>query len=248
MSKEETSSSATSVDTIDTDFDFCKETNSNDPDPRSYTLQKYHKLLWSKPLPNGKMFSLELAASRHLKHSSELGSFELSSDSITHTYSRTKWKSMQQIVSLVPKSDLDVFYHLACTIGGFTVFPSGQVGGCQSINQARGTHPNILDRFDISLECIRLYYKKARSPLYETLCNYSSFFDLFVDFKGYVDFFLLQDLVFEDYSGVKAHIPFNSGSPLPRDLKEYTIYMKSTVSFLHNRNHRIQEWVKESFS
>ena len=38
---------------VDTDFNFYSDSNSGDPDSKSPTLRKYHKLLWSKQLPNG---------------------------------------------------------------------------------------------------------------------------------------------------------------------------------------------------
>lgn len=47
----------------------------------------------------------------------------------------------------------------------------------------------ISDRWDLTLECIRRYYNGEDSPLYNVFLNDKAFFDLFVDFKGYVDFF-----------------------------------------------------------
>jgi hypothetical protein len=44
---------------IDTNFDFHADSNGRDPDVFSLTLKKYHKILWSKPLPNGKLFNLQ---------------------------------------------------------------------------------------------------------------------------------------------------------------------------------------------
>lgn len=43
---------------IDTRFDFYSDSGGRDPDMYSPTLQKYHQKLWSKPLPNGKIFDL----------------------------------------------------------------------------------------------------------------------------------------------------------------------------------------------
>ena len=40
---------------IDTAFDFRTDANGKDPDSHSLTLRRYHRLLWSKPLPNGGM-------------------------------------------------------------------------------------------------------------------------------------------------------------------------------------------------
>ena len=77
------------------------------------------------------------------------------------------------------------------------VFPGNQVDGKMTINGARGCHPRIRDRFDLTLECIRRHYLGEPSPLSDTLARYADFFGLFGDFAGYVDFFHLQDLVNE---------------------------------------------------
>jgi hypothetical protein len=71
---------------IDTFFNFYSDSNGRDPDIASLTLRKYHKLLWSKPLPNGKI--LELCDDKkgvYLYHESELGKFFLGSDAITQS-------------------------------------------------------------------------------------------------------------------------------------------------------------------
>ena len=63
--------------------------------------------------------------------------------------------------------------------------------------------PSIRDRFDLTLECIRRHYFSERSPLSDVLARYEDFLCLFGSFKGYVEFFLLQDLVSPDYSAVR---------------------------------------------
>ena len=66
----------------------------------------------------------------------------------------------------------------------------------------RGCLGTIAGRFDLTLECIRRHYKGQPSPLGETLARYRDFFDLFKSFDGYVEFFLLQDLVTIDHATV----------------------------------------------
>jgi hypothetical protein len=73
------------------------------------------------------------------------------------------------------------------------VFPGYQVDRKMTINQRRGCHGSIRDRFDLTLECIRRHYLDEPSPLSATLARYAEFFGLFGDFAGYVDFFHLQD-------------------------------------------------------
>jgi hypothetical protein len=43
---------------IDTNFNFYSDSNGGDPDSTSPTLRMYHKILWSKPLPNGNILEL----------------------------------------------------------------------------------------------------------------------------------------------------------------------------------------------
>ena len=77
---------------INPTFDFRADTPPNkDPDLTSETLKQYHKKLWSKKLPNGSSFILDNnIPKKYLYHSSNLGVFHVTSDSISHTYRDTK--------------------------------------------------------------------------------------------------------------------------------------------------------------
>lgn len=74
--------------------------------------------------------------------------------------------------------------------------------------------------------------------------RYAPFFALFGSFDGYVDFFLLQDIVSADYSEVKFHAPFTGfgPSPVPGTLEEYARYLDSAEAFIRERNKRINAW------
>ena len=149
---------------------------------------------------------------------------------------------MEHILDQVPTAKLDMFYRSTSTIGGYLVFPSKRIDGKMTINGARGTNSKIKDRFDLTLECIRRYYAGEDSPLDETLQRYSSFFNLFETFWGYVDFFHLQDLVSDDCSTVKFYLPFDNfeRSALPLNVSEYLSYKKLVLDFVSARNQRIQ--------
>ena len=114
-----------------------------------------------------------------------------------------------------------------------------------TINGARGFHPRIKDRFDLTVECIRRHYLDEPSPLSDVLARYADFFGLFGDFAGYVDFFHLQDLVNEDYSAVKFFTPFEdfTGSPLPGTLDAYLEYRQRAIEFIESRNRRIAAYI-----
>ena len=78
---------------IDTNFNFFSDANGGDPDSTSPTLRRYHKLLWSKPLPNGDILQLhDDKKNAYLYHKSELGNYIFGSDAITHSYKNHKRK------------------------------------------------------------------------------------------------------------------------------------------------------------
>src|SRR5690606_29116773 len=108
------------------------------------------------------------------------------------------------------------------------------------INQARGVNRKICDRFDLTLECIRLFYLNEQSPLYDAINRYQDFFKLFENFENYVNFFLLQDFVTEKYD-VKFALPFDNfvRSPLPQSIEEYKSYKAETINKINKRNNRI---------
>ena len=149
---------------IDTSFDFRTDASGKDPDAYSPTLRLYHKLLWSKVLPSGRLFDLDdTVRGVYLYHGSELGEFFLSSDSVIPTF--TRWDSMRHITELFTEEENEAFRTIGYTIGGMMVFPGNRIDGKQTINGARGFNRKIADRFDLTLECIRRHYLGQRSPL-----------------------------------------------------------------------------------
>ena len=227
---------------IDTTLDMRDDASGRDPDQHSPTLRRYHKLLWSKPLPGGALFDLDdRTPGSYLHHKSDLGEFSLSSDSAIHTF--TRWSRMATIMAQIPREDIEAFRREAYTIGGMIVFPANKVDGKPTINGARGMNRRISDRIDLTLECIRRHYAGETSPLGEVLDRYSGFFDLFDDFAGYVDFFLLQDLLTEDRNAVKFLMEFDDFTTpaVPSDLDSYLAYRDRTMEFLTARNRRIAE-------
>lgn len=227
---------------IDTAFDVRTDAGGRDPDRYSTTLRRYHQQLWSKPLPSGAGFDLDA----RLHHKSDLGEFWLSSDSIVHTY--TGWsrpKRLVEVLAATPSEEKAAFFDLACTVGAFLVFPvSTYVDGNlqQTINQRRGIHPLIRDRFDLTLECIRRHYAGSDSPLATVLAVHADFFNLFENFRGYVEHFLLQDLVGVNFDSVRFLTEFDDflGEPLPAASAEaYREYMRRSMAFTQARNKRI---------
>jgi len=230
---------------IDIKFDFRIDTpNGKDPDAFSPMLRKYHEQLWSKPLPNGMMFELKPKAKHYLHHESELGMFALSSDSVIPSFSKAT--QIAEVIAQVPNL-VQEFKSKGYTIGGMMIFPSYRVDSKPTINVSRGFHPLIKDRFDLTLECIRLHYNNEPSPLQHVFSRYQSFFALFENFKGYIDFFLLQDWVNKDYRGINFVMPFYgfTGMPLPRSVEAYIDYKNKSEELIQKRNERILKYCAE---
>ena len=226
---------------IDVTFDFRSDTPPRkDPDARSPTLRGYHRRLWSKALPSGPVFELsQTTPGVYLHHRSGVGEFFLSSDSVIPTFLRRA--RLAHITEQLSRGERDEFDRVSYTMGGMMIFPGNCVDRHMTINGARGCHPRIQDRFDLTLECIRRHYRGEHSPLSDTLARYSDFFALFGDFRGYVEFFLLQDLVTADYAAVRFSLPFADfgTSPLPGSLDAYRSYRDNAVDFIEARKCRI---------
>lgn len=228
---------------IDIDFDYWADMNpglsvwgakgSRDPDSKSKPLQAAHQLLWTKPLPNGKMFDLQPVQGTQLQWSK----FRLSSDSISNSYISSS--RMRQIVGDA-KHHAEELFDYGSKIGAYTLFPAYRVEGKNTINGARGMNLKIDDRMDLTLEAIRRLYTGEKSPLTEVLERYVDFFELFVDFQHYVDFWLLNDLVDEQYR-VKFFLPFDkfSRNGAPVNVNEYIQLKNDTVLFLDARTNRM---------
>lgn len=244
---------------IDIQFDFTSDTpgywdgywegndglgyGKADPDNSSPTLQKYHQLLWSKELPNGEMMNLKAGKGPYYL---SWKNFRFGSDAIIVSFRYKKYKYMiDQVKDKV--GDYQKYYtdmlRKAYTIGGMMIFPKHPA----SMNQKKGTDTIISDRWDLTLECIRRYYNGEKSPLYDTILSDKAFYNLFIDFKGFVDFFFFHDAVSEDYS--KVNIWSGDGklnkSGLPETIDEYFKFIDAEFEFLNKRNNRIKKYALE---
>lgn len=218
---------------IDVQFDFQTDSGSKDPDAASKTLKAYHQLLWSKPLPCGESMQLHVE-----KGCLKWKDMWFGCDSITASFIHHRFPLKEYIERTIPnfeefKKD---YWHKTYTIGGSIIFP--MLRG--SVNQMRGCNSRICDRWDLTLECIRRYYAGEFSPLSKALERSSVFFDLFVSFKGYVDFFFLQDCVDSNYN-VKLWLdtPLFVPMAMPHDINEYYCWIDSQIDFVTKRGSRI---------
>jgi len=231
---------------IDTSFDFRSDSNGKDPDSHSRTLRKYHRSLWSKLLPIGEYLEIEEIDSS-LVYRFNMQTLKFSSDSISNSYIGTK--RISHLTGEILQSEFEEFRDKGSTIGGYIIFPSNRLDGKMTINGARGFNCKIADRFDLTLECIRLHYLKLENPLENTLSSpiNNFFFSLFKNFRGYVEFFLLQELVDSSFEKInfftELKTPFQK-SPIPETPAEYRAYKAATLRFVELRNSRISDWTR----
>lgn len=228
----------TSKRIIDTSFSFITDAHGKDPDSYSKTLQKYHQSLWSKELPCGEKMQLVCRGSGPYYLTWKQNSF--ASDAIIVDFrNHARFANMiKKIKSEFPDwyDELEsTFDYISYTIGGMTIFPQHKI----SINQMRGFQ--VCDRWDLTLECIRRYYKGEDSPLYKFLLADKPFFDLFEDFRGYVDYFFFQDCVTDNYSKVIFWFGNGSleGNKYPQSSADYKLWIERELDFLDKRNKRI---------
>ena len=205
-----------------------------DPDSSSRVLRDYHRILWSRDLPNG----------MHMNLSKDLtwNRMRFGSDSIIVSFRYKNQPLAEEIKKALPDYK-KYFYEYALksnTIAGYTIFPKHQ----GSMNQNRGTNHLICDRWDLTLECIRRFYCEEKSPLSDAIEKDRFFYNLFVDFKGYIDFFFFNDCVSDDYSKVNIWIGDDKfeESGLPNTIEEYFNYIEAEMSFLEKRRTRIKEY------
>lgn len=251
---------------IDVYFDFTSDTphfwegfwerkdglglGATDPDSRSKTMREYHRIIWSKTLPCGKRMELECDGRHHYLKWNDFG---FSSDSITASFRYFRNRGLlEEVAKQMPdyKAFVEHYLRKLYTIGGEMIYPEGR----GNLNTTRGCNPRIKDRWDLTLECVRRHYAGEESPLTAVMERDRAFYDLFVDFRGYVDFFFFQDLVTDDYSQVKLWLdtPLFETNPIPKDVPTYLKWIQSQLDFVEMRNERIRDyldtlaWIKKN--
>lgn len=226
---------------LDINFDYRLDTKCGDPDTDSQKLYAAHVALWNKELPNGEMFNLEVKGDNYgrLLLKNKL-CMNLSSDRMCPHFDGSYNNKFEGWLTDPEREELT---YKVRTIGGHIVFPAHKQNGF-TINQARGVSRIICDRFDLTLECIKRFYNKEESPLSKTITNYSDFFDLFIDFKGYIHFFHLQDFV-DQHGNIDFTIPFDDFKrpALPQTIEEYRQYKMHTLELMDKRNKRILDFL-----
>ncbi len=247
----------------DHDFDPTRawdDCGDADPDSHSPRLRYYHQRLWShRPLAalgEGRSLVLEPWDLGLIDTGLGMTFFGLDKGLyLTSDRTMPTWWRWHGTAALREDSSLTRRILAANPVldnmGGIIMWPGRRVGA-QTLNQAKGSSQKakIGDRLDLTLECIRLAYARVLdqrvNPLGPTLDLYWEYFALFGDFTGYVDFWLLQDLLTEDNQRVRflmeGDIPeydFTSRNPLPATVEEYDEYLRNAQHFVGKRNERM---------
>ncbi|HEU5223154.1 MAG TPA: hypothetical protein VFU07_05665 [Candidatus Lumbricidophila sp.] len=241
------------VTACDIEIDLRAECGGRDPDRYNPRVRTLHRHFWGmKPLPNGETLRLESKPTDYrMSCASSFGDAQFTSDTFASSFQ--DWVRMQDLITEVRENDPDdqrQFESLRNTFASMVIFPGAQVDRQPTINQARGYISQIADRPDLTLECIRLFYEgrtQARegevlvNPLAPALSRYDWFFEWFGSFRGYVDFFLLQDLVDDDDDTVKFLLPHTGFDRpgCPQDKAEYTAYRAAAITALEGRRDRM---------
>ena len=228
-----------------------------DPDKYSRILKEYHMCIWSNRKINSREFIVKDGYLNEMIFNNGEHEIIFTPDSINNIFqnSRRKYNSRpeKEIVLEYCSKDLelkklvDEFNAFDYTIGSSLIFPIKIDGQsiCWTMNRARGILYKIHDRIDLTLKCIKMYYENSSedNPLLSCLNKNKVFFDLFGDFKTYVDFFLLNDLVDENYDVIYFDSECSFSNPFPSNIEKYKEYLKSNIDFIDKRNKRINEWV-----
>lgn len=239
------------------DYDRYKnEFFSLDPDKESKSLKAKHQKIWSKELPNKEEMKLMVGKPSDLTKDGK--KFDLkwerkgkdirySSDTIFTCFIRSDQGVIFREVLDYLKGEQNYLVYIEgylceCyrNIGSFTIFPTEH-----SFNCARG-NKKYCDRFDLALYCIYKHYRNEKSPLSNVLSKNKDFFDLFVNFQCYVNFFCLDDLVdngqVRDLMHNGCYINDKSfDEPFPKDPKEYFQWMENQLEFVQKRTKRINQ-------
>lgn len=232
-----------------------------DPDKVSVDLRESHRAIWSKPLPDGQLLELsEPDWSGYLKVVLLPGRWTVGSDNFATTHANALPTFARGLEGFADG-------HLCefCTIGGYIVFPNGVAQQLPtsvnnavrrwSMNQARGMERRISDRFDLTLEAIRMFFAGAvdrnENPLGDVLEAYRWWFDLFGSgtegFLAYADFFFLTPWLDSDgYVKPFGTLSLTFADTLPRhDEAAYRAYVADQLAFVGTRNALIAQWWNE---
>jgi hypothetical protein len=220
---------------------YRRDNTFRDPDSYSERLNEHHRVLWRKCLPSGPLFDLQPGGMRGSLVLTYNG-VEYSSDGLVTSFYFVKKKLGRVRDDVEDPTAMETAMNRAYSIGGFGIWPKGKKANpYMGINTARGTNSLIADRLDLTLECVRRFYIGESSPLAKIFGHHRYFFDLFVDFRSFVEFFLLDDIL--DGDDVRFWLPFDGfgQSAYPKSEEQLRSLWAKSGEFLDGRDRRVAE-------
>lgn len=182
------------------------DAGGRDMDQFSPTLRRYHQMLWSRPLPGGTAFDLDAGGDPTGDYLVAPDGLVLASDSLIN--SMTHWSRLRPVLASVPEDEQEAFRVRASSVAATGLWPKRSGPSGQSINQARGQHPHVADRLDLTVECVRRHYIGEQSPLANALNGAADFFALWPDWRTWITWWLLDDLLDND-GEIRWLLPFS---------------------------------------
>ena len=229
-----------------------------DPDSVHAGLRESHRILLGQPLPNGDSWSFQPARGWYLKsvepRTGEPLEWSVGSDNFATTHTN----ALPGMAEKIPGYE-NRHLHEFCQVGGYIVFPNGleQTRPTKvrprkwTLNQAKGCDRRISDRFDLTLEAIRLFFdgKTSRdvNPLGDVLDAYGWFFAPFgagdEGFRAYVDYFFLTPMV----SGGRVRPTYGNeldfADAMPGGSQSgYDRYIEAQGAAVRERTEAITQW------
>ncbi|MBH0009625.1 hypothetical protein [Salinibacterium sp. SWN1162] len=228
---------------VDVSYDYRKDSTGEAPhaDASSPSLKAAHRALWNKELPTKKLLSLNASGPDYLNATIDGLEFALASDAIATSHPGRA----EEVRNDVGPDVIEDFVRHGGTIGGRMVWPLRRIHK-PTVNQARGTRVTISDRIDLTLEALKLWYtdSNAETPLTDVFNDYADWFAQFgvgkEGWEGFIDFFLLQDIL--DGSGSVRMFANTTPTLIPTDAVEFAKYLEAQLSFVRARNQRIFDW------
>lgn len=230
-----------------------------DPDSKCYSLyEDLTKKLFYKSFPNGYVIKKTEFKERMGKNENKYWELVMTVESIQgekkifglgadYIGASVNWA----LQSNIPQIDIKEFLKISRILGGHIFFPRWQISNNKkqilSLNVARGAEfirknkrrPGFYDRFDMFLFDLKNWYDGNLSQLQEEFDSNEVWLKLFIDFRGFINYFLLNDFVNNDFEVIDLT---NNGnfieqfeSYIPKNSENYSLYFENSNNIIINR-------------
>ncbi len=206
-----------------------------DPCDDSLFLKKSIRKMFSRPLPNGQTMELEETSSGF-----RWNDFRFGIDTVVPSFFSTRNRNLSKAYALSEtdfRDSVSEYIRETDLLGAYTIYPVH----ANSLIQCIYSNNRIRGRWDFVLECVRRHYSGEDSPLYDCMRRDRLFYDLFVDFNGFIDFFYLNDFINSDGT-VKMLLQTElfEMNPVPRNWDEYKKWFGTNIELVKKRNSRME--------